>query len=150
TDGLAEFQIRFAGPIRVEHRIVEADMVVRQKCRGPELHARIVDISERSARLWLDQKPQPHRWREYPMLRLRLRARGLRRERPKHCSISAVVPDAQLYFAQLVADVTQLPQRFDLLRIGFGHAVEGLTLQVELAGVFLPWPVNPFTCEHFL
>src|SRR6516165_10118745 len=84
------------------------------------------------------------------MLRLRMRARGFGRERPKHRSISAIVPDAQLYFAQLVADVPQLPQRLDLLRIGFGHAVERLAAQIELAGLLPARPINSFAYKHFL
>src|SRR5262245_43906740 len=82
------------------------------------------------------------------MFRLRLRARGLRRKWPKHRSISAVAPDAQLYFAQLVADVAQLPQRFDL-RISLGHALERLTAQIELASL-LARPTNSLGRGQFL
>src|SRR5262249_38718008 len=50
----------------------------------------------------------------------------------------------------LVADVAQLPQGFNLLRISFGHAVECLTAQIELASLLPARPINSFGRKHFL
>src|SRR5262249_17890386 len=142
TDSLHKIQIRIAGLVELEHRVARSRMPIRQSPRRAKFHARVIDIGERSSGFGLDQEPQPHRWRKYPMLRFRLRARRLGRERPKHGSISAVVSDAQFDRAQLVANVAQLPQRFDL-RIGLGHALERLAAQVELAGL-RSRPVNSY------
>src|SRR5262249_20671705 len=115
---------RYGSPLRYKSNIGLLELTCLSD-KASEFHARIIDVGERLPWFRFDQKSQPYRRREYPMFRLRLRARCLGRERPKHRSVSAVTPDAQLDRAQFVADVAQLPQRFDL-RIGFGHAVERL------------------------
>ena len=77
----------------------DSDAAIRNSMR------RIVDVGDRHSRLGLDQRAQPHRRREDPLRRLRLRARCLGLERPQHRAIAAVGADRQLDLAHLVARV---------------------------------------------
>src|SRR6516164_9338689 len=60
---------------------------------------------------------------------------------PQDRPVATVRADGELDPAQLIACVAQLAQRLQL-RIGLGHAVEGLAAKIELAGRFMAWPVN--------
>src|SRR6266700_2691563 len=75
SDDLSETRIRIAAAVELEHGIARTGMSVRQGGGSQEFHAGIIDIGARPSRLWPDQKPQPHRRGEYPVLRFRLCAR---------------------------------------------------------------------------
>ena len=94
----------------------------------------VVDVGDRHAGLRLDQRAQPHRRREDPLRRFRLRARRLGLERPEHRAIAAVGADRQLDLAHLVAGVAELAQLLEL-RPALAHVLEGLALHVELAAL---------------
>ena len=125
ADALGEGQIWVAAVVGVEHGVVRAAVPVGQHRRDHEFHGAVIDVRDGHAGLGLDQRAQPHRWREDPLRRLRLRARRLGLEWPQHRAIATVGTDRELDLAHLVARVAQLAQTLEL-RPALAHVLEGL------------------------